>query len=41
MKSIVSQEETKHPYIIVDSEIGGGSPIVKGTRTKVIDIAVR
>ena len=41
MKSVISQEETKHPYIIVDQEIGGGSPIVKGTRTKVIDIAVR
>jgi len=41
MKSIVTQEENRHPYIIVDPKIGGGKPTIKGTRTKVIDIAVR
>lgn len=41
MKSEVIQEETKHPFIIINPKIGGGSPTIKGTRTKVIDIAIR
>jgi len=41
MKSVVTKEETKHPYIIIHPKICGGSPIIKGTRTKVIDIAMR
>ena len=33
-------ENTNHPFIVRDQEISGGSPIIKGTRTRVIDIAI-
>lgn len=29
-----------HPYIVTDRRISGGSPVVKGTRVRVVDIAV-
>ncbi len=31
---------SKHPYISIDSKISGGSPIISGTRIRVIDIAI-
>ena len=34
-------KETKHPYIAIDPGIKGGSPVIVGTRTKVMDIAIR
>jgi len=33
-------ESTNHPFIVKDMEICGGSPIIEGTRTRVIDIAI-
>jgi len=33
-------ETTNHPYIVTNREICNGSPVVDGTRTRVIDIAV-
>jgi uncharacterized protein (DUF433 family) len=30
----------KHPYIVSNPKISGGSPIIKGTRIRVIDIAI-
>ena len=32
--------KTEHPYIIRVNEICSGSPILKGTRTRVIDIVI-
>ena len=29
-----------HPYVDVDGKICGGSPVIKGTRMRVVDIAV-
>jgi len=34
-------EEIKHPYIAITPEVKGGSPVIVGTRTKVMDIAIR
>jgi uncharacterized protein (DUF433 family) len=34
------RESTNHPFIVKDKDICGGSPIVEGTRTRVIDIAI-
>jgi len=31
---------SKHPYISIDPKISGGSPIISGTRIRVIDIAI-
>lgn len=33
-------ENTHHPFIIKNRDISGGSPIIAGTRTRVIDIAI-
>jgi len=32
--------KTKHPYITVDDRICNGSPVIKGTRMRVVDIAI-
>jgi uncharacterized protein (DUF433 family) len=29
-----------HPYIETDKKTCGGSPVIKGTRTRVVDIAI-
>jgi len=34
------QTKTEHPYIQIDSEICNGSPVIAGTRLRVVDIAV-
>ena len=34
------KETTSHPYIVIDKDVCGGSPIIEGTRTRVIDIAI-
>ena len=34
------KESTNHPFIVKNKEICGGSPIIEGTRTRVIDIAI-
>lgn len=33
-------ETTSHPYIVKNKDICNGSPIIEGTRTRVIDIVV-
>ncbi|NQU14309.1 MAG: DUF433 domain-containing protein [Desulfobacteraceae bacterium] len=33
-------ESTNHPYIVRNREVCGGSPVINGTRTRVIDIAI-
>ena len=34
------KETTSHPYIVINKDVCGGSPIIEGTRTRVIDIAI-
>ncbi|MBU2499456.1 MAG: DUF433 domain-containing protein [Proteobacteria bacterium] len=33
-------ENTNHPFVVKNKDICGGSPIIEGTRTRVIDIAI-
>jgi uncharacterized protein (DUF433 family) len=37
-KSVV--KELKHPYISINPEVSKGSPVISGTRVRVIDIAI-
>jgi uncharacterized protein (DUF433 family) len=34
------EEKTSHPYIVKNKDVCSGSPIIEGTRTRVIDIAI-
>jgi len=34
------RESTNHPFIVKNKDICGGNPIIEGTRTRVIDIAI-
>jgi uncharacterized protein (DUF433 family) len=34
------RENTNHPFIVKNKDICGGSPIIRGARTRVIDIAI-
>ena len=34
-------KEVKHPYITIAPGVRGGSPVITGTRTKVMDIVIR
>lgn len=36
----MSETIVKHPYISRDRRISGGSPIIIGTRTRIIDIVI-
>ena len=36
----LSKETTIHPYIVINKDICDGSPVIAGTRTRVIDIAM-
>jgi uncharacterized protein (DUF433 family) len=36
----LKRESTNHPFIIKNKDMCGGSPIIEGTRTRVIDIAI-
>jgi uncharacterized protein (DUF433 family) len=40
MTELTTLIKTEHPYIIRSSEICRGSPVIKGTRMRVIDIAL-
>jgi uncharacterized protein (DUF433 family) len=33
-------ENTNHPFVVKNKAISDGSPIIEGTRTRVIDIAI-
>jgi uncharacterized protein (DUF433 family) len=37
----VAERKTKHPFITLDPKLSGGQPIVRGSRIKVMDIAIR
>lgn len=37
----VAAKKTNHPYIAIDPKLSGGQPVVRGSRIKVMDIAVR
>jgi uncharacterized protein (DUF433 family) len=34
------QTKVEHPYVLVNPKISGGSPVVAGTRVRIVDIAV-
>jgi uncharacterized protein (DUF433 family) len=36
----LQKTKLSHPYIETDRKISGGSPVIKGTRTRVVDIAI-
>ncbi|CAG1769994.1 hypothetical protein BAC3_00707 [uncultured bacterium] len=37
----IVKKKTKHPYIAVNPKISGGQPVIRNTRIKVQDIAIR
>lgn len=37
----VAEKKTNHPYISIDPKLSGGQPAVRGTRIKVMDVAIR
>lgn len=39
-KAIPVKSLAKHPYITQNRRICGGSPVIKGTRVRVIDVAI-
>jgi len=39
-KPKIEEKKTLHPFIITSKVICNGSPVIKGTRTRVIDIAI-
>ena len=39
-EQVLSKETTSHPYIVINKDVCDGSPIIEGTRTRVIDIAI-
>lgn len=41
MSVTVMEKKTTHTYISVNCKIAGGEPVINGTRTKVMDIALR
>ena len=36
----LKKEMTSHPYIVIKKDVCDGSPIIEGTRTRVIDIVI-
>ena len=34
-------KQTKHPYILVNPQISKGSPVISGTRVRVINVAIK
>ncbi len=34
------QTKTEHPYVEINSKICSGSPVVAGTRVRIVDVAV-
>jgi uncharacterized protein (DUF433 family) len=37
----VAENNTNHPYVAIDPKLSGGQPVVRGSRIKVMDIAIR
>jgi len=40
VEQTLRKETTGHPYIVIHTDVCSGCPIVEGTRTRVIDIAI-
>ena len=40
VEQTLRKETTGHPYIVIHTDVCDGSPIIEGTRTRVIDIAI-
>jgi len=36
----LQKAKVNHPYIVKDKRICDGSPVIKGTRTRVVDIVI-
>ncbi len=34
------KENTNHPFVVKNKDVCNGSPVIEGTRTRVIDIAI-
>lgn len=37
----VAEKKTNHPYISIEPKLSGGQPVVRGTRIKVMAVAIR
>jgi uncharacterized protein (DUF433 family) len=37
----VAEKKTSHPFISLGPKLAGGQPVIRGTRMKVIEIAIR
>ena len=40
MEQALIKESTNHPFVVLNKDVCNGSPIIEGTRTRVIDIAI-
>ena len=38
---VATVKHVKHPYISVDPKISKGSPVIAGSRLRVVDIAIK
>jgi len=36
----LKKEMTSHPYVVINKDVCDGSPIIEGTRIRIIDIAI-
>ena len=34
------QAKTQHPYVDINPKISGGSPVIAGTRIRIVDVAI-
>ncbi len=37
---VLRKENTNHPFVVKNKDVCNGSPVIEGTRTRVIDIAI-
>ena len=40
VEQALRKETTSHPYVVINKDVCNGNPIIEGTRTRVIDIAI-
>jgi uncharacterized protein (DUF433 family) len=40
VEQALRKETTSHPYVVINKDVCDGNPIIEGTRTRVIDIAI-
>ncbi len=36
----MQKAKAAHPYVTVNKDISGGSPVIRGTRVRVVDVAI-